>query len=96
MVIPRLIKKVKTEKINSGVSDLISGKGKIHRKVEDKKSDLLHLVACTQAHLSMFHMGAEVCCCCCCFDKLRCALLEGLKIKRRVGRVSLVDESQMW
>lgn len=38
MVIPRLIKKVKTEKKkNSGVSDLISGKEKIHRKVENKK-----------------------------------------------------------
>lgn len=30
------------------------------------------------------------------FDKLRCALLEGLKIKRRAGRASPVDERQMW
>ncbi len=33
----------------------------------------------------MLHRGAEVCCCH--FDKLRCALLEGLKIKRLFDRV---------
>lgn len=63
------------------------------RESENIKFSLLHWVAYNQAHLSLLHKGAEVYCCC--FDKLRCALLEGLKIKRRVGRVPLDDESQM-
>lgn len=57
------------------------------------KSDLFYAVACKQAHLSMLHRGAEVCCRR--FDKLRCALLEGLKIKRRAGGAPLGDERQM-
>lgn len=58
--------KVKTDKIvkdifkkivTRGARGLVSSKEKVHQKVRIYKSDLLYLVACKQAHLSMLHMG---------------------------------------